>query len=252
MFQAANDLLAAHEDYSGYFLGTVTENKDPLNLMRIKVSIPGLFDPAQGDVPWVGAIKDSPFGFGAGFGTYGCPQIGSTVVVEFQKGDPHKALYQTLPTALCPIPLFNSPDVWGFKDPIGNYQIYNLKTKTYTFFLSSGARIDVDGSGNRTTTVSNDTENCSNWTVNVSGNANINVNGTASYTASQHNFRGPVVMDQTLQVGSTVAAGGSITDETSLGNSRTVSDMRRFFDEHQHHYFNDSGDQLTSTPTNPI
>lgn len=234
MFNTPNDLLIAHEDYSGYFLGTVVDNNDPLNTMRIKVNIPGLFDSNQGAVPWVGPIKDSPFGFGSGYGTYGCPQIGSKVIVEFQNKDPHKALYQTLPTALSPIPLFNSPNVWGFQDPIGNYQIYNLATKTYTFFLANGARIDVDGSGNRTTQVANDVENCNNWTVNVSGNANINVSGTASYTAGQHSFHGPVVMDQTLQVTSTIAAGGSITDETSLGNARTVADMRQIYDEHRH------------------
>lgn len=249
MFTTANDLLVAHEDYSGYFLGTVVSNEDPLNLMRVQVSIPGLYDPSLGPVPWVGPIKDSPFGFGTGYGTYGCPQVGSTVIVEFQKGDPHRALYQTLPTALCPIPLFNNPNVWGFQDPIGNYQIYNLATKTYTFFLSSGVQISVDGSGNRTTSTKNDTENVNgNWTINVTGNANINVSGNATYKAALHQFNGPVQMDSTLVVDSTVAAGGSITDETSLGNTRTVADMRQVYDTHTHPY----NDGNTGVPNQPI
>ncbi len=251
MFHPANEQMQAHEKYDqGYYLGTVTANNDPLNGMRIKADVPGLFDTSLGDVPWIGPLKDSPFGFGKGYGTYGVPQVGSTVVIELQGGDEHRPLYRTLPTVPNANPMFAGANVWGFEDPAGNIVIYNLQTKTYAFITASGARVDIDGSGNRTTQVANDTENASgSWTVNVSGNAtikaggtiDIEAGGTATYKAASHVFQGPVTGD------STIAAAGDISDNTA-GGGGTMRNMREVYDTHTHDY----DDGVTDVPNQQV
>lgn len=256
MFRPVNDMLEAHEDYgNSYYLGTVVKNDDPLGMMRIQVNVPGLYDTALGEVPWVGAKKDSPFGFGDGYGVYGCPQIGSTVIVELQGGDEHKALYMTFPTAKSKNPNFGSPTLWGFQDPAGNMVIYNMQAKTYTFVTASGARIDIDGGANRTTSVNNDTDNVQgNWTVNVSGNATIKsggnidfeASGSATYKASAHHFIGPI------DGNATISAAGDITDLTGSGNTRTVGNMRTVYDGHDHPYTDDGNPMTTGKPNQQI
>jgi hypothetical protein len=153
-----NDSVNHKEDYGqGYYAGTVSVNTDSLGIARVQASVPGLFDPTQGAVPWIGAIKDSPFGFGTGpkgpYGVYGFPQVGSTVMVELQNGDEHKPLYQTLYTQPNAHPWFNVPTRWGFVDPSGNSLQVDMSASTWTFTHSSGDQISFDATGDRVTLI---------------------------------------------------------------------------------------------------
>lgn len=153
-----NDSVNHKEDYTqGYYAGTVSGNTDSLGIARVQASIPGLFDPTQGPVPWIGAIKDSPFGFGTGpkgpYGVYGFPQVGSTVMVELQNGDEHKPLYQTLYTQPNAHPWFNVPSRWGYVDPAGNSLQVDMSASTWTFTHSSGDQISFDATGDRVTLI---------------------------------------------------------------------------------------------------
>jgi len=131
----------------------------------VQVNVPGLFDTSSGPVPWVGALKDSPFGFGTGpkgqYGWYGSPQVGSKVKVELQGGDPHRPLYTTLYTAPDANSVFAQPYTWGFQDPSGNSLVVNMQTGTWTFTHSSGDQVAYDATGDRVTL--------------IQGNENLNV-----------------------------------------------------------------------------
>lgn len=267
-FSSVNDTLGAQEKYGqGYYIGTVTANTDTVGIGRVQASIPGLFDPEQGEVPFIGPLKDSPFGYGVGqkgpYGVYGTPQIGSTVKVELQGGDEHKPLYTTLITAKSAHPWFNSASRWGFVDPQGNSLQVDMQAGTWVWTHQSGDSISYDGSGNvvrvvKASETDQVTQNSTktvggNLTFNVTGNAdincdsfNLNSSGTATYKASLHQFNGPV------QTNSTIAAAGDITDLTGQGNTRTVGNMRTIYDSHDHNYTDDGNLRVTDRPNQQI
>jgi uncharacterized protein involved in type VI secretion and phage assembly len=151
----------------GYMIGTVTDNKDPDGLGRIKVNIPGLFDPSQGEVPWIGPSKISPFGIGPTWGVYGSPAVGSTVRIELQDGDPHYALHVADEYVKANAnPDFKDPATWGFKDPSGNQLLVNMTTQNWHFTHSSGLSIIIDQTGKLTITTPGE--------IDVSAQGNIN------------------------------------------------------------------------------
>lgn len=232
---STHDAMKHSEDYGdGYYVGTVTNNNDPLGIGRVQATVPGLYNPAVGPVPWIGPIKDSPYGFGVSdkgpFGVYGAPAIGSQLKVELQKGDEHNALYTPLPTKPSANPAFANPQTWGYQDPSGNQQLVNMATGSWTWTHSSGDTISYDSAGDRVVVVKgNAVENVSgNLNITVVGNANINITGNAAYTAAVHQFNGPVMMSETLMVAQ------DITDNVSSGNAETIKDLRVWADMHYH------------------
>lgn len=154
-FNTAQDSFSHQENYGqGYYIGTVTANNDTVGIGRVQAHVDGLFDTEQGEVPYVGPIKDSPFGFGKGakgpYGVYGMPQVGSTLKVELQNGDEHKGLYSTLITAQSAHPWFNTPSRWGFVDPAGNSLQVDFAAGTWTFTHQSGSYASYDAAGDMT------------------------------------------------------------------------------------------------------
>lgn len=259
-FNSTQDSLSNQENYSqGYYLATVTANNDTVGIGRVQAKIPGLFDPEQGEVPFIGPIKCSPFGFGRGpkgpYGVYGTPQVGSTLKVELQNGDENKALYTTQITAQSAHPWFNNPNRWGFVDPGGNSLQIDMQSGAWTWTHQSGDTIAYDGSGNVVRVVKgNETDNVSgSITFNVSGNATINCNsfnlnasGDATYKASAHHFVGPI------DGSATISAAGDITDLTAQGNTKTVGNMRTIYDSHTHNYTDDGNPMVTQRPNQQI
>jgi hypothetical protein len=259
-FSSVNDTLSSQENYAqGYYLATVTANNDTVGIGRVQAKIPGLFDPDQGEVPYIGPTSFSPYGFGVGdkgpYGVYGTPQVGSDIRVELQKGDENKALYISQITAKSRHPWFNTPSRWGYVDPAGNSLQVDMQSGAWTWTHQSGDTIAYDGSGNVVRVVKgSETDNVSgSITFNVTGDANINcsnfnmhANGTATYTASQHQFNGPI------QGSSTIAAAGDITDLTGQGNTKTVGNMRTVYDSHDHNYTDDGNLMVTQKPNQQI
>lgn len=271
-FNNAADSIAHTENYGqNYYIGTVTANTDTVGIGRVQAHVEGLFDTNSGEVPFLGPLKDSPFGYGTGakgpYGVYGFPQIGSVVKVELQNGDEHKGLYTPLLTAPNAHPWFNVPSRWGFVDPAGNSLQIDMNTGSWTWTHQSGDSIAYDGSGNVVRVIkgnSTDTidgsetrniQGSSNNTIGgsitfqVTGNANVTcaalnvtASGTATYTAALHKFNGPVITS------STISAAGDITDLTASGNTKTMGNMRTIYDEHQHYYDDNGNRNLTETP----
>ena len=132
---------------NGYIIGQVTSIDDPLQLNRIQVKIPNLYDPDLGPVPWCGPHVQSLFGVGVNWGVYGSPAVGSLVKIKLQGGDAHYPLYEAS-LYNQPNPLFSDPTSYGFQDPKGNIQLVSLTAGTWLFQTFDKSSYLYDGKGN--------------------------------------------------------------------------------------------------------
>jgi hypothetical protein len=215
-FNSVNDQIGeAVEDSQekNYLVGVVVDNADPLGQNRIKVKVPNFWDPAEGEIPWVGPHPYSPFGIGEGYGTYGSPAVGSEVRVHLQNSDANYGLYEASHYSK-PNPKFSSPHTWGFKDPSGNELWVNMETNAWEFTHSSGTTLKYNAQGDQTLTIVRD-ENVEvgrnatktvagdeattvmgdaakmvqgNLSIVVQGNVDIASSGTVTITGSQINL----------------------------------------------------------------
>lgn len=173
-----SQLDSSEEDYRGkYFLGTVVSNEDPDGLERIKAVIPGLYE-TEADCVWIGPNKKSLFGVGLGFGAFGVPALGSSVLVTLQDGDPNFPMYEGCillqgykTEALAQ--LFHK-DAWGFHDPDHNELVVDLAAHTTKFTSSSGVKFTITATGDLEVEVPKDHK------LKVKGNLKAEVGGNAS------------------------------------------------------------------------
>lgn len=156
------------------FIGKVLSNQDPLELYRIKIMVPGIFDGYTIDqLPW--AIPEGVMGIGETGAANFCyvPVAGAAVAVEFQDGDPHFPMYSgsvLLKGALNPLFQTNYPNRFGWVDPNGNHFFVDMATNDIEIHHKAGtvAHINPDGSGT------------------------INFVGTINSSAPQWNHTGPM------------------------------------------------------------
>lgn len=162
------------QDYrKGLLMGTVVNNSDPLGTNRFQVQIPGLYE--DGELPWLGMVKTSPFGIGPGFGVYGSPALGALAIIELQDGDAQKPICHGFSLHVnAANPAFASPDTWGFVDPSGSTLLVNTATNTWSFTHASGTKYVIDADGNLTVDV------VGNCTINVNGNTAVNTQGNTT------------------------------------------------------------------------
>jgi len=71
------------QPFYGKYRGTVTDNKDPLMIGRVKAKVPDV----MGDQESGWAMPCAPFG-GSGVGFFAIPATGAGVWIEFEHGDP--------------------------------------------------------------------------------------------------------------------------------------------------------------------
>jgi len=71
------------QPFYGKYRGTVTDNKDPLMIGRVKARVPDV----MGDQESGWAMPCAPFG-GSGVGFFAIPATGAGVWIEFEHGDP--------------------------------------------------------------------------------------------------------------------------------------------------------------------
>ncbi len=147
MFDTLDRNMQMREDYTGKYLwGVVHNNVDPLGLDRIQVHVPNLYEPDQGEVPWIGPFKVSPFGIGSSWGVYGSPARGSDVLILLQDGNSHYPAYVAGIQRRANLD-FNSGTSWGFVDPLGNKLHFDLESGTVTFRAHSGVSFIITPSG---------------------------------------------------------------------------------------------------------
>ena len=182
-FDTVNNALAVFTDGNGnkWFKAKVITNVDPKNLDRVQVSLPGIYDPNLGDVPWCGPMKMSPFGFGSGYGVFGTPVVGSDVMVTMQDGDVQYPMYMHVQCFPNPTD-FPSGTAWGFIDPEGNKLV--VAGKDIKFQSGGGFQLHIDASGNFTVTSPDDTTG----TWNVPHVTDFTINADADVDITAENF----------------------------------------------------------------
>lgn len=78
-------------NYTGNYIGRVVDNNDPKKEGRIKVSVFSLFDNLESEnIPWAYPSTNITGGSYSGGGFLSIPKIGSTVRVQFEKGNIYK------------------------------------------------------------------------------------------------------------------------------------------------------------------
>ncbi len=171
-----SDTLSDAQDYKGQlFWGTVVNDQDPTGAGRFQASVPGLFE--DGELPWIGRIRESLFGIGPDYGTFGTPHRGSGVIIELQNGDANYPICVGFYPKAEDIPeVFKNGRVWGYRDPSGTTLVVNPDTKMYEFVHASGTKYSIDESGNLVAEVMDNT------TLTVHGNAIVHIHQNAELT----------------------------------------------------------------------
>ena len=95
--------------YYGKYRGTVTDNADPTNRGRLKVSVPAVLETESA---W--AMPCVPYA-GDGVGLVALPPVGAGVWVEFEAGDPSYPIWAGCFWADGQMPLGGVPGVKGWK-----------------------------------------------------------------------------------------------------------------------------------------
>ena len=170
--------LAKYENHTtSPKFGTVIYNIDPLNICRVKVSIPGIFDPEDetgSNLPWVRQMTDT-FLCGNNTELYNVPEIGSIVEVRwpyddltpFYKGPPNNSSHCT----------FTDITVTGIR--IGNY----------TFSINKETNQLTSTIGNSTININEDTITLSNSSSSiVLDSTGIHLNGDVYINEEQYSL----------------------------------------------------------------
>lgn len=189
MFDSLNNLNETKT--ASYILARVVENNDPLFLQRVKVAIPTVLEGNVEDLPWLMPLHAHVGGFGLTHGVVDIPPIGAQVVVEFQNGSPYYGLVLgSVPekrSEMEPL-MVNYPNRRGWMDPSGNYFYIDSTEESVEveFHHKSGTSIKILDSGEvQILTVSNTSVDVQgNATVNVTGNTEVTVEGDASVAVS--------------------------------------------------------------------
>jgi len=230
-----------------WYKGKVVTNVDPLNLDRIQVQIPNLYDPNLGPLPWIGKTKQSPFGQGDGFGVFGTPAVGADVAILLQDGDPHYPLYSADLQCFANPGEFPSGTAWGFKDPDGNKLV--VQGKDVKFETGGGFQLHIDENGSYTVTVPADQTgtynvphlvyNVTDFTINASGDVDVNganfnvvASSAATITAPTTTVEGALNVTglATFDMLAAFSLGVAITGP-STSNGHDISDLHRHFNE---------------------
>lgn len=225
-FQPLNqNLEQTQDDYSGvYFLGKVISNEDPLNLDRIKATVPGLYDDSTGELPWIGPIKSSPFGQGANWGVHGSPAVGSDVVIRLQNGDTHHPVYQHIKAKADPE--FVSGESWGYKDPFGN-KFRCLSSGLVELVARSGVSITITPDGQLNITASGDITASTNGALRLSSVGETTLRAEALTVSGNTTFKDNVYINGGLGVDGDSTMSGHMSVGTIESNGVNIGSTHK-------------------------
>jgi uncharacterized protein involved in type VI secretion and phage assembly len=128
----------------GKYEGVVTDNKDPLEIGRVRAKVPAVLG-EDVDSGW--ALPCAPFGGGKDRGMLFLPEVGDTVWIEFAAGDPSRPIWTGA--------FWGAPDSTGQKDDLGTASGAEVPTSEGTkagpgksvLRTKAGHRIFVDDDG---------------------------------------------------------------------------------------------------------
>lgn len=183
-----NDAITESSTPVPYYVGTVVARDDPLDINRIKVTIPGKSEGPVETLKWVAPKRLAPFGQGPGFGVYGVPPLNSRVLVKLQNDDMDYGFYVAGFFCVdCANPEYSDPDTWGFTDPGGTKLVVNSRTQSLLFRHSSGIQITMDEGGTVAMSIPGDlnVQTEGNYRHQVGGDASFEVDGNFRVNASR-------------------------------------------------------------------
>lgn len=148
VLQPKNDLKIPHR-------GVVVDNNDPLKLGRVKATIKGLIEDTSNNnenLPWIICINSNFLQDGNG--SISPPKIGSKIRIKFEYDDIYFLSYDGYwidkTNSPCVADGFdeqfknNYPNVYGFQDDVGNYEIVDKTEGFSEKGYKSGVKIKVD------------------------------------------------------------------------------------------------------------
>lgn len=216
-----SDATEKKNDHRGLtFLGTVSDNKDPMKLKRVRIKVPELIEGDGEDLPWAMPVTED-------FEHVKVPEIGTVVYVQLQKGDKHYPIYfgsstsnkQVIPSILGT----NYPDRYGMRDSKNNYFFVDKMTGEVEFQHHSGTKINVDDSGK--------------VVINAVSDLELHVAGTITSDAPTWNHTGDLNL---------------IGNETVTGTITSIGEITGALIQLSHHQHNGvrNGNSLTGPPQN--
>ncbi len=129
------------------YTGVVVDNKDPLQIGRVKVMISIFKGIDTADLPWVTQKSPSFLGGGLGSSFFAVPEEGSKIQVFFERREIYNGYYMaTLSNKVTMVEDFKEdyPNSYGFKDSQGNILIINKLTNCITLKQKSGTQLRLD------------------------------------------------------------------------------------------------------------
>lgn len=205
-----------------YFVATVVQNKDPLNLYRLQVRVPELHADVEDEhLPWASIVRPILRGAEANLSFYSIPVKNSRVLVVFDAGDPMSPLVVGELVDGSSIPAGNGDtDRFGWQDEYGN-MIYVFPSLNILYAQFGNTQIKVDNLDVLVTT-SNVTVAADTMTANVTNSCYVNCpdvelgssglgsgNGVVRYSDLQAAITGHTHAD--AQGGTTGGGSGPIT-----------------------------------------
>ena len=183
IFKLSDSYINGEEDnlYTGDYFGIVVSNNDPDKLGRCRVRVYTLFSDTIKDdeLPWF--LPDFNF-IGSTVGSFVVPLVGTIVNVKFDIGDIYLGRYTSKGLKENSLPDSRNTDypqtMVLYTTDDGEVFSVNRSTKLTKLHHSSGSELSIDNSGNILidTKLSSKTGNV---TINVNGDALIDVNKTA-------------------------------------------------------------------------
>lgn len=162
--------------------GIVKDNNDPKKLGRVKCVIPDLIESpiSTSDLPWIHPLTSYSNGGRVDIASFSVPEVDSELVVTFPYGDIYSGFYSGYwhsdNTRSGGIFDDDYPDsfgtLWSDGSKVSWYHI-NKSQKTIELFLSNGAYLSVNGSG--------DINILAAGNLNLKAGGNINVDAGGSF-----------------------------------------------------------------------
>jgi len=114
-----NDLPKTQRFLGRYLIGTVVDDKDPMNRSRVKVLIPEVYNSDKENCPWFTVLRPVLRGNKDATGWVNVPREGSKVLVVFDSGEVESGIVIgeiTLGSEKSGLQQKGDPSTWGFQD----------------------------------------------------------------------------------------------------------------------------------------
>lgn len=129
--------------YFGKYRGTVTSNDDPLQLGRLKATVPKLLGDAE--IGW--ALPAFPYGGASEQGFFAMPDVGAGVWIEFEGGNLSYPIWTGTWYTSGAIPEQATPDQKVLKTKSGHKIVLDDQANSVEITDSNGNTVKMDSSG---------------------------------------------------------------------------------------------------------